>query len=83
MHLSNDQYRTLARQLCNLVANRRHQVGKEPLRDAHIMRAVRYIIGPRRPEAYPYHTGSSWMWDCPIPYSLTPLAEHYFAAKKL
>jgi hypothetical protein len=78
--MTREEHIVLSRQLVNLVNNRRYQVGVEPLREAHIMRAVRYILGPEPKMAFPFHRSDAWVWDCPIPYSLTSKALSIFAA---
>lgn len=61
-----------ARQLCNLVNNRRVQLGKEPLSEQHIARALRFVdsTGPEPAEAGP-DVPSEWPWDMVIPYVVT------------
>lgn len=67
------QYTERARQLVNLVNNRRAQLGRLPLREAHIMRAVRLVLGVE-PEI-PWNTfgmpSQPFPKDGPIPFTIT------------
>jgi hypothetical protein len=80
--VNRDQYTELSRQLCNLVNSRRIQVGKEPLREKHIMRAVRLVIGPLPRERYPYIDKQAWFWDEPVPYTITRRGLNYLIANQ-
>lgn len=70
--MTREEYAERARQLCNLVNNRRVQVGKEPLSAQHIQRALRLVdsTGPAPADAEP-EVQSEWPWDMVIPYRLT------------
>lgn len=73
-------YAERLRQLTNLVNTRRVQVGKEPLRTAHIERAAQFVLGPP-PQTQPtiIYPGS-WLWDLRVPYALTEKAKAFLAA---
>lgn len=80
--MTGNEYQNQARSLCNLVNNRRAQLSKEPLRVDHIMRAVRFVLGPPPRVEYPYHQNSAWFWDIPIPYLLTRKAINFLIAER-
>lgn len=50
--MTRQQHAERYRQLCNLVNNRRVQLGREPLRDQIIMRAVRLVMGAEPKERF-------------------------------
>ncbi len=77
-----DQWHTLSAHLCNLVNNRRIQIGRQPLSQSHIMRAVRYVLGKEPPVKHDdifRNRKAPVDRNAPVPYELTDKAKALYA----